>query len=153
MFWRATARRRLRIPVEHDHLLGGQERSFTERGTRDLGVLGWHEVRMRPGGALRGEPQHLGPECGEHHLVVGNRWRGCVQLHEVVDHLAERSLIRLSAPLDGRGVADAEAEQEASRVGRRQLRMTRRDFAGFVHPHVQDAGGDDGTARRAEQPA
>ena len=55
--------------------------------------------------------------------------------------------------VDQRRMADAEAEKEPGSVLAGELRVGRGDVGRFVHPHVEDAGGDDRLLGGAEQVA
>ncbi len=88
----------------------------------DDGVLGRNEVRMRSGGAIRGQTQHLRPESGENHLrrrfALGRQEQGLVHGIEVLDHCrVGLGVLVLADAGDQVPVRYPQAEQEPARVG------------------------------------
>jgi hypothetical protein len=80
------------------------------------GLLGRREVREHAGSLLRGQPDHLREERSEHDWRLLARCGGHVRrrLHpgEVRLHELDRALVAHATALVGRGIADAQPENE-----------------------------------------
>ena len=113
---RARSRARLGVRLEHDGLLGREQRPVAERRARAGGVLDRHEVGMRAGRAVARELEHAGPRAAR---TRGAPARGVARVErvEVLAHRRERLAVVVAAALHGRRVADADAQHEAARVG------------------------------------
>src|SRR5438552_2758438 len=143
------------VLIQHGCLLHCQERTCAELLARDRGVLDRHEVRMRTQRALRGEPQHLRPERGEHpgHLDLRSDVRSGIHRVEVAAHVLEWTRVGLSTRLDGWRVTHAKPKQEATGIRVDQRARSVRHGHGVARPDVGDAGRDDELRRCAEQEA
>src|SRR5215212_8328897 len=113
----------LGVGFDDDGYLWGDKRVAPEPVAREARVLRRDEVRVGAERTLFGEVEHLWPQRGEHELVARYRLRRGSQA------VTERAHVRQwPGVVAGRlRMADADAEQEAPRERRAQLRVRRRD--------------------------
>src|SRR5947208_521052 len=125
----ATEGRSKRSSVDHvtlvDILL-----CIAERRPGRAREFGGDEIGMRSGGTTTREIDHLRAECGKAAMRHGDAT--VVESVEVVVHRGERPIPSLP---DERGVADANAEENAVPRFLRQALPPRRDLCRRVHPH------------------
>ena len=93
-----------------DALLGGQQLARAEDVARLARVLRRDQVRVRPGGAGRGQLQHPRPERGQDAPVFRHAL-GVEDVKVVDQRLVGRAVLRV-----GLRLPDADAQQETSRV-------------------------------------
>ena len=95
----------------------------------------------------------FGPRAARHRSPWASGVLGGVEPVEEVDHLLQRLAVgaRLLDPVDQRGVADADADEEAGAVLGRELGVAGGGLLGRVHPEVEDPGGDRRRGRGGEE--
>lgn len=141
------------IGVEDHGDAGGEERSGAELGPREARVAGGHDVWVRAGGACPGDLKHLWTERGDHDPTARYRSRLSLELVKVSLHCGERPPVASGVdPVEQGAVADADAKQEAIRMKIFKGVVGGGQCAGFVEPHVHDAGRHGGCPGRSQQP-
>ena len=143
----------LRIRLQDDALLAGNETVGTDPRPSLGRELGGDQVRVGAGRTGPGELQHLRAERSQHPGVLRQRDLRRVQAVEVLGHLGQR--LRVGAGLvdgiDQGPMADPEPTEEPRSVLGGQSSVLRGRLVRRVHPDVEDAGGDGARRRCREQ--
>ena len=141
-----------RVGAQHHRLLRCDEPVRAEGVAHDPGVLGRDQVGVRAGAAVAGEVQHLRTERSEHTVLDRQGRRCCVEAVEVLAHPGQRlGVLTRADPLDERGVADTDADEQPPAVAIGQLGTALRRLGRLVEPQVEDPCRHRGGRRRAEQ--
>lgn len=127
------------IALEHDALFGRKQRAGTENPSRHGTVLRPSEIRMRSGGLISRQFEHLGSESREGQRVFGNSL--LKNLREMGAHGCDGTAIGIA---DQRTMAHAEPKKEP-RLPLSGLRFPPcSDFFRPMLPNVDDARADYG---------
>src|SRR5829696_7047933 len=132
----ADLTRLFRVGGQHDLVLGGDERVGAEQFASVRGVFGCRQVRVRTCAAPRRQLEHLRTERRDHPAA----FRHAV-LVELVEVLGER-IVGLAVLVSRLGMPDADAQQEAARIGLVDAVEGLGDGSGLRGPDVDDARGD-----------
>ena len=135
----------LRVGLQDQLLLRGEQRPVAEDLPGLTRVLRRDEVGVRTPGPLRREPQNPGAEGRQD--PAPDRDLEVIELVQVAD---ERGVGALILP-GGFGVPDPEAEQEAARVPGGDPVVGGAHGRGIVLPHVDDPGGHGDVLRGVQQ--
>ena len=135
--------------VDHDGLLGCDQRRRAQPLTCEGRVGGRREVRVCPERALEAEVEHLRAECGKHHPLPRNRARRRCDAVEEATGLGQGLLVLLR----GLGMSNPDPQQQPPR----EVRVDRGKLIGelgwVIRPDVHDPTRDhDPLARLEHQP-